>query len=54
MPDTGEKRELKQRVNAHQAEEVRESRKLIQKAKEPSVRNKTRSRGRHPLTKSRD
>jgi hypothetical protein len=55
MPDTGEDRELKQRVNAHQAEVVRESKKLVQKAKQPSVRNKLRSRGtNHPKTKSRD
>jgi hypothetical protein len=55
MPDTGEDREVKQRVNAHQAEVVRESKRLAQKAKQPSVRNKVRSRGTsHPKTKSRD
>ena len=54
MPDTGEDREVKQRVNAHQAEVVRESKKLAQKAKQPSVRNKLRSHGTsHPKTKSR-
>ena len=55
MPDTGENRELTQRVNAHQAEEARESKKLIQKAKQQSVRNKTRSPGKSPpQKKSRD
>jgi len=55
MPDTGEDRELKQRVNAHQTEVVRESKKLAQKAKQPSGKKEVRSRGTsHPKTKSRD
>jgi len=33
MPDTGEDREIKQRVNANEAEVIRESKKLMQKAK---------------------
>lgn len=33
MADTGEDREIKQRVNAHQAEVVRESKQLIQRNK---------------------
>ena len=33
MPNTGEAREIKQRVNANEAEVVRESKKLAQKAK---------------------
>ena len=54
MADTGEDREIKQRTNAHQVEVVRESKKLVQKAKQPSARNKPRSRGTsHPRTKSR-
>ncbi len=31
MADTGEARELKQRVSAHQAEVIRESKKLVEK-----------------------
>ena len=33
MPNTGEDREIKRRVNANEAEVVRESKKLVQKAK---------------------
>jgi hypothetical protein len=33
MPNTGEDREIKQRVNANEAEVIRESKKLVQKAK---------------------
>jgi hypothetical protein len=33
MPDTGEDREIKQRVNANEAEVIREEKKLVQKAK---------------------
>ena len=33
MRNTGEDREVKQRVNANEAEVVRESKKLVQKAK---------------------
>jgi len=33
MPNTGEDREIKQRVNANEAEVVRESKNLVQKAK---------------------
>jgi len=33
MPDTGEDRELKQRVNAKEAERVSQSKKLFQKSK---------------------
>jgi hypothetical protein len=47
MPDTGEDREIKRRVNANEAEVIRESKKLVQKAKanlnpqkkEPTVRS---------------
>lgn len=48
MADTGEDRELKQRTNARQTEVLRESKKLAQKAKQPSARNKARSRGTSP------
>lgn len=34
MPDTGERREIKSRANAREAELVSESRKLEQKSKE--------------------
>jgi hypothetical protein len=33
MPDTGEDREIKQRMSANEAEVIRESKKLVQKAK---------------------
>jgi hypothetical protein len=33
MPDTGEDREIQRRVNANEAEVIRESKKLVQKAK---------------------
>jgi hypothetical protein len=33
MPNTGEAREIKQRVNANEAEVVRESKNLVEKAK---------------------
>jgi len=52
MPNTGEAREIKQRVNANEAEVVRESKKLVQKAneglnrpkREPGVRSRRRSK----------
>ncbi len=33
MPDTGEDREIKQRINANEEEVVRESKKFLQKAR---------------------
>ncbi len=53
MADTGEDREIKQRVNAHQAETVRQSNQLEQQAKrgwrkQNARRNKSR---RSPSTK---
>ena len=33
MPNTGEDREIKRRVNANEAEVIRESKKLVQKVK---------------------
>ena len=52
MPNTVEDREIKQRVNANEAEVVRESKKLVQKAKadlnthkkEPGVGSRRRSK----------
>jgi len=52
MPNTGEAREIKQRVSANEAEVVRESKKLVQKAKadlnrperEPGVGSRRRSK----------
>ncbi len=43
MADTGEDRELKQRTNAHQAEIVRESKKLAQESKQYPRRKKVLS-----------
>ena len=55
MTDTGEDREIKQRVNAHQVELVREMKKLVQTAKDRSAKDRARSRGRsHPKTKLMD
>jgi hypothetical protein len=53
MADTGEDREIKQRVNAHQAEVARESNELEQRNK-PSRRQKDARRDipkRSPSTK---
>ena len=40
MADTGEKREIRQRANAHEMERVAESRKLAQKTKMASTGRK--------------
>ncbi len=40
MADTGEARELKQRVSAHQAEVIRESKKLVEKTSKRAGRKK--------------
>jgi hypothetical protein len=45
MADTGEDREIKQRVNAHQKEVVREMKALVQTANVRSARDKVRSYG---------
>jgi hypothetical protein len=44
MADTGEDREIKQRVNAHQKEVVRKMKALVQTANAWSAKNKVRSR----------
>jgi hypothetical protein len=49
MPDTGEDREIPQRINAKEAEISRESRKLLEKAK--SLMKKTFDKGRRPEKK---
>jgi len=43
MADTGEDREIKQRVNAHQKEVVREMKGLVQTVNVRSAKNKVRS-----------
>lgn len=49
MPDTGEDREIKQRINAKEAERVSQSKKLLQKSKkdkaisQPRVKYKKRT-----------
>ncbi len=54
MADTGEDRELKQRVNAHQSRVVNESRKLAEKTRKPSRKTGPKgSAGRSPSSKSR-
>jgi len=50
MPDTGEDREIKQRVNAKEAELVSESKKLIAKTK--STKDRANA-GRHGAKKKR-
>jgi len=44
MADTGEDREIKQRVSAHQAEVVRESKNLVEKAKPNPTKKKMAGR----------
>jgi hypothetical protein len=54
MADTGEDREIKQRVNAHQKEVVREMKALAQTANVRSAKNKVESRSTsRPKTKLR-
>lgn len=54
MADTGEDREIKQRANAHQKEQVREMKKLVQKANERVVKNTARNRNAsHPKRRVR-
>jgi hypothetical protein len=43
MADTGENREIKERVEAHEAEVIRESKQLVAKTKEASQNRKARS-----------
>ena len=45
MPDTGEDREIRQRVNAKEAEVISESKKLVQKLKSTKNRNTGGPRG---------
>ena len=45
MPDTGEDREIKQRVNAKEAVRVSQSKKLMQKSKKDSAIGQTRVKG---------
>jgi len=44
MADTGEDREINQRVSAHQTELVRESKNLVEKAKPNPTKKKMPSR----------
>ncbi len=44
MADTGEDREIKGRANANEAEAIRESKKLAEKAKQRSEKRTFRSR----------
>lgn len=53
MADTGEDREIKQRANAHQKEQIREMKKLVQKANERAAKNTARSRTSRRGTKER-
>ena len=54
MADTGEDREIKQRVNAHQKEAVREMKELVQTANARSAKSKERCRSTsQPKTKLR-
>jgi len=54
MADTGEDREIKQRVNAHQKEAVREMKELVRTANAGSAKSKGRSRSTsQPKTKLR-
>jgi len=54
MADTGEGREIKQRVNAHQKEAVREMKELVRTANLRSAKIKGQSRiTSHPKTKLR-
>ena len=43
MPNTGERREITARVNAKEAETVRESQKLVSETKQLSVRRDAKS-----------
>jgi hypothetical protein len=45
MPDTGEAREIKQRVNAKEAEVVSESKQLLEKVRSTKQRATTGPRG---------
>jgi hypothetical protein len=45
MADTGEDREIKQRMNAHQKEVVREMKALVQTTTVRSAKRQTTSRG---------
>lgn len=53
MADTGEDREIKQRAYAHQKEEVREMKKLVQRANERTAKSTVRRRTSRPRTKER-
>ena len=53
MADTGEDREIKQRANAHQKEQIREMKKLVQKANERAAKNTARGRTSRRGTKER-
>lgn len=60
MADTGEDREIKERVEAHEAEVIRESKQLVAKIKEGSqnrqarlVRTKATQRETEPIGSSR-
>lgn len=48
MADTGEDREIKQRVNAHQAEVVRESKQLQQRNKRGRIAENVRRNASQP------
>jgi hypothetical protein len=50
MPDTGERREIASRVNAKEAETVRESQKLVSKTKQLSPGWDEKSRERNART----
>ena len=45
MPDTGEDREIKQRVNAKEAVGVSQTKKLLQKSKRDNAIGQTRVKG---------
>jgi hypothetical protein len=47
MPDTGERREITARVNAKEAETVRESQKLVSKTRQLSGGRDAKSQGRN-------
>jgi hypothetical protein len=58
MPNTGERREITKRVNAKEAEMVKQSRKLVSKTREitaeTDAKNRTRTTGTNKRKSSRN
>jgi hypothetical protein len=53
MPDTGEDREIKPRINAKEAEKVSESKTLLQRSKPTKVRPDRRNSKKEATRKGR-